>query len=266
MDGLRTSTTREDLRRIRKAGFSFRVTRDPEDVRLFHTRHYTPLVRQRFPEDGQIQSVEKLLDDLGHGGEIVCAELDGEWVAGLYNWAHVDNYAMGPLGIRDADEGVRQKRVVSGLLVASMERAVELGRPTATLGFSLPFLGKGPIWFKAKWGCTLEVGPGDQAMQLLLDLRHASVHKALAESPIVHCEADVLMVASWLPPGEAALNALVRDAGRFRSITRWHVFAETETLAAAGEALAVDDRIVPIAVDPGGSDPLWVGQLLPKRK
>ena len=68
------------------------------------------------------------------------------------NNAKGDNYAMAQLGIRDADEEVRKSRVVSALLVRSMQRAVELGLATTTLGFSLPFLGKGPIWFKAKWG------------------------------------------------------------------------------------------------------------------
>ena len=63
------------------------------------------------------------------------------------------------LGIRDADDAVRQKRVVAALIVRSLERAVELGRDRASLGRSLPFLGKGPVWFKAKWGGILTATP-----------------------------------------------------------------------------------------------------------
>lgn len=262
MADIRTSTTREDLRRIRKAGFTIRTTTDPEDVRIFHARHYVPLVTRRFPEDGTIMSLGTLLEKLERGGEIVCADLDGEWVAGLFNWAYPDYYAMGPLGIRDADDAVRQQRVVSALLVGSMERAVALGLPTAMLGYSVPFLGKGPIWFKAKWGCTLEVRPRSPTMQMFLDLRHAPVRKALADSPIIHFDGADLAVSTWLPPGEAALRSLIREAGRFPGIARWHVLADPKTLEAAASALDGDDRLVPARVSPGAGGPLWLGRLL----
>lgn len=263
MEGLKTSTTKEDLRRIRKAGFSFRVTTDPDEIRTFHARHYTPLVRQRFPDDGTILTLERMLEGLDRGGELVCAEIDGDWVAGLFNWAGAELYEMGPLGILDADEAVRQKRVVSGLLVRSMQRALELGLPEATLGFSLPFLGKGPIWFKAKWGCSLEVEARGRRMQLYLDLRHAAVRQVLADSPLVHHGPDGLAVAAWLEPGEAPLKALVREAGRYPGVTAWHVLGEAATLDAARDAFADNDLVDPIAVDPASAEPLWLGRLLP---
>lgn len=261
MAELKTSTTREDLRRIRRAGFTYRITSDPEDIRKFHSRYYVPLVRQRFPEDGVVTPLEGMLRQVRHGGELVCADLDGEWVAGILNKPSEHNYSMGALGIRDADETVRQKRVVSALLVRSIARAVELGKSTTTLGSSLPFLGIGPIWFKAKWGCVLECDPADQRTQVLLDLRHAPVRAALAASPLIHWEKGRLSVSAWLPPGEDALNTLLREAGRFQGLSRWHVLADAETLDAAGKALAANDRIVPIATEIRAARPLWLGQL-----
>ena len=86
------------------------------------------------------------MDRLNRGGELVCADIDGAWVAGMFNLANPESYDLGSLGIRDADDAVRQKRVVAALIVRSLEQAVELGRGQATLGRSLPFLGKGPVW------------------------------------------------------------------------------------------------------------------------
>ena len=259
--GLKTSTTQEDLRRIRRSGFTFRITNDSDDIRAFYAHYYVPLVRQRFPEDGVITPLEIMLEILGRPGELVCADLDGEWVAGILNWVSGDDYTMGALGIRGADETVRQKRVVSALLVQSMQRAVELGRSTTTLGTSLPFLGKGPIWFKAKWGCRLEFEPQKPSMQMLLDLRHESVRTALANSPIVHCEKGELCVAAWLPPGDGPRKALIREAGRFPGISRWHVLAEPETLREAEQALEENERIHPVKVDICATEPLWLGGL-----
>jgi Acetyltransferase (GNAT) domain len=149
---LLTSKTRGDFRRIRHAHFSYEVSSDPALIREFHARYQAPLVAHRFPEDGSVAPVEAMLDNLSQGGELVCGYIDGDWVAGVFNRANETSYDMGGLGIRDGDERVRRSGVVAALIVRSLERAVELGYSRATLGKSLPFLGKGSIWFKAKWG------------------------------------------------------------------------------------------------------------------
>ncbi len=259
MASVKNSTTREDLRRIRKAGFTYRITQDPEDIREFHARFYVPLVNQQFPEDGSIQSLDRMLNG---GGEIVCADQEGEWVAGIMNTSANGNYAMAQLGIRDADEEVRRGRVVSGLLVRSMQRAVELGLQTTTLGFSLPFLGKGPIWFKAKWGCALAFNPNWPRMQVLLDLRHATARRVLADCPLLHCEGNDLVAAAWLEPGEAPLKALAREAERYDGLKTWYMLGTAETLDAAGDVLAANSRVIPVPLDIARPDPLWLGAVL----
>jgi len=262
VEGLRNSSVREDLRRIRKAGFTYRVTTDPQALREFHDHHCAPMVQGRFPEDGRVASVDRMLARLAQGGELVCADLDGEWVAGLFNSVRADVYAMGSLGIRDASEDVRQKRVVSALILQSLQRAVELGRPAATLGASLPFLGKGPIWFKAKWGCTLRAEDDVPRMVAFLDLRHETVRRALADRPVVHFHGDGLAAVAWLPPGEAAAKTIAREAGRYPGISRWHVLGTQDALSAAGQMLQDNDRIVPIPVEMRSVEPLWLGQIL----
>ncbi len=260
---LLTSTTREDFRRIRRANFSYRVTSDPDAIREFHAGHYAPLVAHRFPDDGRIKSVGKMLADLDRGGELVCADIDGDWVAGILNIRHEASYALMSLGIRDADDAVRQKRVVAALIVRSLERAVELGRDRASLGRSLPFLGKGPVWFKAKWGGILTRDPAAQDMHMFLDLRHGAVRRILSTSPVIHSEGDALVVSTWLEPGDKSLQATARDAGRFPGISRWYVLGEPDTLTAGAAQLSAGERIVPVPVTPRGAGPLWLGEILP---
>ncbi len=260
---LLTSTTREDFRRIRKAGFTYRVTNDPEQIREFHARHYTPLVTARFPDDGHTAALDDLLETLDNGGELVCADIDGEWVAGIYNVLHGSHYALRFIGIKDGDDEVRQKRVVAALIVRSLERSIELNRERATLGRSLPFLGKGPVWFKAKWGGILTRDSRVQNLYMFMDLRHEVVRRMLASSPVIHAEGDDLVVSAWLEPGEEPLQVTVRETGRFPGISRWYVLGEPDTLAAAAEQLAANERVVPVSVVPGGGRPLWLGEVLP---
>lgn len=263
---LLTSTTKEDFRRIRKANFSFRVTNDSDAIREFHSRHYTPLVAQQHPEDGRVRSLRKMVAELDHGGELVCADIDGDWVAGIFNIAHEDSYALMSLGIRDGDNSIRQKRVVAALIIRSLERAVELGRDRATLGRSVPFLGKGPVWFKVKWSGTVTRDPKAETLYFFMDLRHEAVRRMLSASPVIHSEGDALVASLWLEPGEKPLQATVRDAGRFPGISRWYVLAEPKTLSAGDEQLATSEHVVPVPVSLGGSRPLWLGEVLSTRR
>ncbi len=255
---LHTSITRGDFRRIRHANFSYRVTNDPALIREFHARHHAPLVAQRFPDDGSIGPVENMLDKLNQGGELVCADADGAWVAGVFNIAGETSYELGTLGIRDADETVRHKGVAAALIIRSLERAVELGRCRATLGQSLPFLGKGSVWFKAKWGGTITRNPEMPELHMFLDLRHAAVRRMLSATPIIHVEDDSLVASTWLEPGEPP----ARDAKRFPGISHWYVLAEPQTLAAADAQRLADERIIPIPVTLRGDEPLWLGEQL----
>lgn len=262
-DQLRTSTTREDLRRIRKAGFTYRVTKDPAVVREFHSRHYRPLVAKQYPEDGRVSPVGRMIDDLDHGGELVCADIDGEWVAGIFNVDRTDRYALMTLGIRGADDAVRQKRVVAALIVRSLERGVELGRDRATLGRSLPFLGKGPVWFKVKWNGTVSRGISAHDLHMLMDLRHAGVRRMLAASPVVHRMGEDLVVSAWLEPGDQPLKVITREAGRFPGIARWYVLGEPAVLNEGAVRLSSAERVVPVPVIPSGDHPIWLAKALP---
>lgn len=261
-DALLTSTTREDFRRIRKAGFTYRVTTDPEVIRQFHARHVTPLIETQFPDDGNVGSVDKMVASLRTGGELVCADLDGEWVAGIMNTVDETTYALISLGIRDADNEIRQKRVVAALIIRSLERAAELGLRRATLGRSLPFLGKGPVWFKVKWGGVITRRPNTKMLGMVLNLQSASVRRMLAQSPIIHSQGDALVASVWLDPGERPLHELTRDSGRFPGITKWHVLAENDTIAAGAEMLSTNPVLVPTAVDPSVNRPIWLGEVL----
>lgn len=259
---LLTSTTREDFRRIRRANFEYRVTNSPDAIREFHARHYVPLVEHQYPEDGRIASAAQLIRGLGSGGELVCADIDGVWVAGIFNFAEPTNYSLRNLGIRDADHAVRQKRVTAALIIRSLERAVELGRNRATLGRSLPFLGKGPVWFKAKWGGIITRHPNTPTMHMFLDLRNGAVRRMLSASPVIHIDGDALVASTWLEPGEKSLHAATRDAGRFPGIAKWYVLAEPSTLHAGEAELSASDRIVSVPITPEKERPIWLGDVL----
>ena len=260
---VRTSTTREDLRRIRKAAFSFRVTTDPQTVREFYDAFYVPLLNQRFPDDAVVSSPDTLIEWLGRGGELICAEQNGEWLAGFFNVCHDDRYALNWMGVRDGDASIRRSHIIAALYVRSMERGVELGRPRATFGRALPFLGKGPAWFKAKWGGVIAADP-DQAgsMFMFADMRHAAIRRMLADSPVVFDHEGLLAAALWIEGGENdPAKRVRREVDHFAGIERWFVFGPAESIDRLGEAIARDPRIATIEVRAAHPEPCWLGEL-----
>lgn len=259
---LRTSTTREDLRRIRKAGFTYRVSTDPDAMRTFHGQFAQALLDKQHPGEGYQEPVESAVDRLSEGGELICLDYDGEWVAGIYNTARELSYELGALGIRDGRDEIRRMHTTSALLVQSFERGVELGFERASLGMSLPFLGKGPVWFKAKWGGVLKLNPSRPRQQVLLDLRHESMRQMLSDHPILFCDQDELVLALWQESGSKAIQNTVRDASRFPGISRWCVIGDPETLAKGREAFEEVPKITAIPLPQNSAGPIWLGEVL----
>jgi len=258
--------TRGDFRRIRHGNFSYRITGDPAEISEFYARYHAPLLADRFPEDGRVVPVEEMLDKLGQGGELVCVEIDGDWVAGIFNIANERSYELGSLGIRDADETVRQKGVVAALVVRSFERAVELGLDRLWLGQSLPFLGRSSVYFKTKWGGVITRDLSIPELHMFIDLRHAATRRMLSATPLIHAEGDALVVSTWLAPGEKPVHDTIRDVGQFPGISHWYVLGQPHTLAAADVRLSASERIVRVPVTLSDDRPLWLGETLAARQ
>jgi hypothetical protein len=137
-----------------------------------------------------------------------------------------------------------------------------LGVNQATLGRSLPFLGKGPVWFKAKWGATITWGSRPRELHMFMGLRQPAVRQMLSASPVIHVVDGDLVASTWLEPGDEMLRIAVREAGRFVGISKWNVVGLPETLAAGASELSTSERIIPVPVVPSADQPLWLGEVL----
>ena len=58
---------------------------------------------------------------------------------------------------------------------------------------------------------------------------------------------------------------MAREAERYVGIAKWYMLGAPETLEAAAEVLATNERIVPLALDPASPEPIWLGTFLKDR-
>lgn len=255
-------SVKDDLRLIRRANFVPRVETDERILQKFYEKYYKPYMTLRYGHDS-VESVETLVGALDKGGELLCLDIDGEWVAGMLNVRIDDTYAFRLMGVRDGDADLIKLRPIPALFVFSMERAITQGIKTVWLGTTIPLLGEGNARFKAKWGSTIDRSPFARATgQLFLDLRHECVRSFLSREPVVTCVGDSLRAVRWLEPGAAPLKRVCRDVDRFRGIERWYVMGTPDVIDEGMAAMTEQRSIFPVTVEPSSEVPCWIGELI----
>ncbi len=85
IDGLhawiRAECDKEDLRRIRRAQFTCHIETDAARVREFYEHYYRPYILRRHASEASLDTFERFEEILVQGGELLCLEMDGEWIA-----------------------------------------------------------------------------------------------------------------------------------------------------------------------------------------
>ena len=151
------------------------------------------------------------------------------------------------------------------LIVRSLERAVEVGRSRATLGGSLPFLGKGSVWFKVKWGGVITWDTAIPDMRMFMDLRNAGVRRMLPRPRSSTPREEAWWCQRGSGAGTNPLKTPFATWGGSRVSPAGTYLGEPQTLDAAAAQLSANERIVPLPVSLHSDDPpLWLGEMLPR--
>lgn len=148
---LRSSAKGEDLRNIRRHGFTYRIVRDEAAIRRFYSEMYVPHVTHRFGEAAFVEPEWKIQYCAGHGAlmEILC---DGEVVAGQVLYGHRDNLQFLWAGTRGAQSGRQPKGLFPALFYYGLLYTFEHGYRTADYCGSRSLLSDGVFQLKRRWG------------------------------------------------------------------------------------------------------------------
>jgi hypothetical protein len=141
----------EDLRKMKKQGFSLEQTTAPEDWHFFHTRMVQPQALVRHGESAWLPSSD-FLRALARAGTLHLVSRAGERVAGLCTVPHGDKLWLPLSGVLDG----KQELLRQGAGFAGLALAFEWGKANGFLqvdvGRTAPFLHDGVQQFKRKWG------------------------------------------------------------------------------------------------------------------
>lgn len=215
------TSVREDLRRIRKSGFTYDVQHGDGWVDDFYDRMFRPSMRQRHGAEAIIHSRRQLRRHAQSPGAELLRVLDGEaWVAGCFNRSTGPGYRMMKIGWIP-EEDLMRRSVVGAMYHFNMIRAAALGHPKIFFGPVAPFLDDGLLHYKAKWGARLSGDTHEFGhFQLLLDTSNPACHDFLrSHSMIVRGRDGELVVLSSATP-----NTVKVPPQLLEGLSRWYTF------------------------------------------
>jgi len=144
---------RENLRHIRREGYTCRVSRSAADFELFYHDYYVPMVKTRYKEYGDINTENGLRKLFCEKGELLFVlDAQGSPVsAGLHTNNHGVMYSL-LFGVRGGDRELVHKGALAAMYYYSLQHGFERGCRRHDAGVCLPFLSDGVLRHKLTWG------------------------------------------------------------------------------------------------------------------
>lgn len=150
----------ENLRHIRREGYTCRTSRSEAEFEQFYHQFYVPMVKTRYKEYGSINTEAGLRKVFLDGGELLFVEdpRQGAVSAGLHIFNHGVMYAL-LFGVRGGDRALVHKGALAAQYYYSLRRGHEKGCRRHDASVCLPFGSSGVLRHKIAWGYVPRSNP-----------------------------------------------------------------------------------------------------------
>jgi len=182
-----SKSLREDLRRVHKQKYRYRVSRNQEDFYFYYHRMHVPYVSHRY-DDLTLPTRYEAMKRLWEKGFLVLVSGEGheQEISGGLCFIRGDTFYLRTIGVLDG----RKEFVSQGALAAvdyfAIRMAEEAGCGFFDFGLSRPFLRDGVLVYKKKWGGRLIPSPRNPGMWAFKVLRfHGGTLSFLKNNPLI---------------------------------------------------------------------------------
>lgn len=193
---LRSHSVRDDVRKIRREGFHYSISRKSNDLAKFMAEYHDPWVRvvhgfDALGLDSEGTSRLRQGDEIPEPWVLLKVHLAEEWVAGMLLVASEDAAALMELGVKDADATYAKRGALHACYWFAFEYLRNLGHAKANLMFARPFLKNGVLQYKLKFRPHLRAKPGDGFL-MLPDMANDDAREILLQQPFLALGAEGL--------------------------------------------------------------------------
>lgn len=151
------SSLKEDIRKMKKRGFEYEVTRDPDKISNFYDQMYGPYMAGRLGKEVDPEEV-RLADNPDIDPEkvrLLLVRYEGQFVAGMTMVVDQKKAKLWEVGVLGGDWSYIKLGAIRAAYYFSILYVKSLGCVSVDLGGSRPLLNDGVLQYKLKWGMTL---------------------------------------------------------------------------------------------------------------
>jgi hypothetical protein len=145
-----------NVRRLRRGGFVYRVTRDSADIRRFYRHLYLPTMRVRHGPGASVVREATIRYWAGRGG-LLLVERDGEKapLGGVAFEQSGRSLLAAVMGVAEGDLSLYKEGVGLAIYFYLLTWARQQALDYVDLGGNPPILSSSHLFFKSRWGATL---------------------------------------------------------------------------------------------------------------
>lgn len=145
---------RDDLRKVRKYGLQYEITKDVDKLGHFYHDMYSPHVIRMHGDRAALMSYEGMINRIDNL-ELMLIRCGGEYIAGEIFLYQADGVRSWSLGVKDGNPIYVKQGAISALYYYRRIYLAGKGFDKYHAGATRPFLDDGVLQYKKKWGLKL---------------------------------------------------------------------------------------------------------------
>jgi hypothetical protein len=203
-DVLRAETVKSDLRRMRRSGLTFEVTRDLPALEDFYHRMYVPYITQAHGEGAVVMSYEAMKAQFPHC-ELLLVKKQGLAIAATLILHAPTGTRLWCIGVRDANAQFLGDGALGAAYHFAGQYVQSQGLRRMGLGLSRAFLRDGVLRYKRKLGMRL-VGAAHEYFAFHVPRDTPAARTLLESMPWIFEENGALYGAVFVENGQTPLT------------------------------------------------------------
>jgi hypothetical protein len=154
----RTKNLQENLRRIRKYGYTSVVTHDSAQFDFFYREMYLPFIPRKYGESTELVGPQ-FMRLFFESGLLLLVKKGEEAISGSIIIAGTAGAKAMIIGMKEGSEAHRREGALAACYYFTTLWAWDKGYPSVDFGECRPFFDDGVFYFKKRWGMRLEEYP-----------------------------------------------------------------------------------------------------------
>jgi len=147
-----SKSAKEDIRKVKRYGYTYEISRDLDKLKLFYNHMYMPYTYSRHGKLAICANFFTIRHLFERGGKLMLIKLDNNYVFGSLFLIRKNTVIGTHAGIMDEQIDFFKKNISAASYYFSIIWAKENGAKFLDLGTCRPFINDGLFQYKKKWG------------------------------------------------------------------------------------------------------------------